>query len=61
MKYTKEEIEQELFTLLNTLLEGGNQEGSIKNLVYDPETRTCTVTMTVYIFGEDQYIGFQSY
>ena len=61
MKYTKEEIEQELFTLLNTLLEGGNQEGSIKDLVYDPETNTCTVTMTVYIFEEDQYIGFQSY
>lgn len=61
MKYTKEEIEQELFTLLNTLLESGNQEGSIKELVYHPETRTCTVTMTVYIFKEDQYIGFQSY
>lgn len=61
MNYTKEEIEQELFTLLNTLLESGNQEGSIKNLVYDPETRTCTVTLSVYIFEEDQYIGFQSY
>ena len=61
MNYTKEEIEQELFTLLNTLLEGGNQEGSIKELVYHSETNTCTVTMTVYIFGEDQYIGFQSY
>lgn len=60
-KYTKQKIEESLIDLLDDLLRGGNQEGSIISLNYDEETELCTVVLSTHIVEEDDYIGFQGY
>lgn len=55
------QIEAALYEMLNECLEGANQDGSILELKYDPESKTCTVKLTVEIIEEDNYIGFQGY
>ena len=57
---TKEEIEKELFDLLDELLSYNHQGGSIIGLEYDEDKQECTIKMTVFI-DEDGYVGFQSY
>ncbi len=61
MKYSKEEIEVRLQEMLNDLLRGGNQDGSILELNYDPINETANVKLSVFIVEEDDYVGFQSY
>ena len=57
MELSKEQIETTLKTLLNDLLEHGNQDHSIKSLTYNKETETCTVEMDVVIIEEPEYVS----
>lgn len=61
MKYTQEYIEGQLYELLDELLSYGNQEGSIKNITYNSDTKTCIVEFNTIIIEEDDYIGFVGY
>ena len=60
-KYTKEEIEEQLYELLRDCLESGNQESAIKSLEYDPEKNEAHIIMDVTIVEEDDYVGFDGY
>ncbi|MFW6272698.1 MAG: hypothetical protein ACOC2U_02825 [bacterium] len=59
--YSKKEIEESLWEVLDDCLSSGNQDGSIINLEYDEKTEECTVRLTTAIVKEDGYIGFQGY
>jgi hypothetical protein len=61
MKYTKQEIETRLNSMLYDMLSDYNQESAILNLVYDDKTETCNVVLSVHIVEEDDYIGFDGY
>lgn len=61
MKYSKEEIEKRLRSLLGECLESMNQESAIEKLEYNEETEKCTVTLSTHIVEEDDYIGFEGY
>lgn len=61
MKYTKEEIEERLKERLNDLLALDNQEGSIAGVYYDEHYKVFTVDLNVFIYEEDDYIGFSRY
>ena len=61
MKYTKEEIELRLKSMLSDCLEHGNQESAIISLEYDPDTEEATIRMSTHIVEEDDYVGFEGY
>lgn len=61
MKYSEKYIEEQLYELLDELLASGNQEGTIKEIKYNPKTKTCTVELNTVIVEEDNYIGFAGY
>jgi len=61
MKYTKEELEKELYNVMNDCLEGINADGSIKSCKVNLETKEVTFTFDIVEVPEDDYIGFAGY
>lgn len=61
MDKSKNTVERSLRSLLDELLEYGNQDGSIISVHYDEENEKAIVEMNVHIVEEDNYIGFAGY
>lgn len=61
MKLTKEQIEEQLYDMLNECLSSYNQDGSIDELIYNPETNTCTVVFKNIFIDENEQAYFQGY
>lgn len=61
MDKSKENVERQLYMLLDECLESCGQDGTIEQLDYDPETETVKVVFPVHFVEEDNSITFASY
>lgn len=58
---TKEEIEKQLYDLLDDLLEYGNQDGSIKDLKINLEKEEVHITLSLWYDEDNKQYLFQGY
>ena len=60
-KYTKEDIEKAVKSLLEEALESVNRDCGIISVEYISEKNECLVRTNVFICEEDDFIGIEGY